>query len=213
MGGTVERKIHDSPQPGVSGQGELNKSTDDNMTDKSALRPEFAFIAEVEERSGEKVSLCYQCRKCTNGCPVTFAMDIMPNQVMRMAQLGLRDQVLKSTTIWICASCQTCTTRCPNEIDIAHLMDSLRQLCRETGFSPAEKKIVKFHESFLNSIRRHGRVFELGMVGAYKLGSGDLFGDAKVGWEMFKRGKFKFLPAGIKRKREIREMFRKARKG
>ena len=213
MDGTVEKKLNNSPQPEVSGEDELSNSINDNVTDKSPLHPDFGFIEEVEERSGEMVSLCYQCRKCTNGCPVTFAMDVMPNQVMRMVQLGLRDQVLESTTIWVCASCQTCTTRCPNDIDIAHLMDSLRQLCRESGYSPAEKKIAKFHESFLNSIKRHGRVFELGMVGAYKLGSGDLFGDTKVGWEMFKRGKFKFLPVTIKGKREIREMFRKVRKG
>ena len=183
------------------------------MPNSSAVRPDSAFLAVLEARSGESVSRCYQCRKCTNGCPLAFAMDIMPNQVMRMAQLGLRDELLRSKTIWICSACQTCTTRCPNDIDIAHLMDSLRQLSQESGVPPAEESILRFHESVLGSIYRHGRLFELGMVARYKLAARDPLGDAKLGWEMLKKGKLKFWPAGIQGKREVRAMFRKGRKG
>lgn len=82
---------------------------------------------QIEQLSGEKISTCFQCEKCANGCPMTFAMDIAPNQVMHSIQLGLIDPVLKSDTIWVCASCETCSTRCPNDIDIAHVMDTLRQ--------------------------------------------------------------------------------------
>jgi heterodisulfide reductase subunit C len=144
---------------------------------------------------------------------MAFAMDLMPNQVMRMVQLGLMDEVLRSKTIWICASCQTCTTRCPNDIDIAHVMDALRQLSRQNGTPPAEPDVVKFHDAFLDSVRRHGRVFELGMVGRFKLATMNLFGDTKVAIEMLKRGKMKFLPSNVKGKREVREMFNKEREG
>ena len=183
------------------------------MPDDLLVRPDFGFLEAVEARSGEKVSRCYQCRKCANGCPVAFAMDVKPNQVMRMVQLGLEDELLRSKTIWICASCQTCTTRCPNDIDIAHLMDSLRQLSLEAGVPVGEEKVVKFHKAFLDSIRRHGRVFELEMVGLYKLAARDFFGDTKVALEMLKRGKLKFLPSGIRGKREVREMFSKQEEG
>ena len=182
------------------------------MREILAVQPDSGLLARVESRSGEKVSLCYQCRKCTNGCPLAFAMDVMPNQVMRMIQLGLEEELFRSKTIWVCASCQTCTTRCPNDIDIAHLMDTLRQLSLEAGVPPAEPKVVKFHNAFLDSLRRNGRVFELGMVGQYKLTTGDLFSDTKMAWEMLKRGKLKFLPARIKAKQEVRDMFKK-RKG
>src|SRR3990172_4909871 len=101
------------------------------MPGDTIVQPASDFLVDVEARSGQKVSACYQCRKCTNGCPLAFAMDVMPNQVMRMAQLGLGEELLGCKTIWICASCQTCTTRCPNDIDIAHLMDSLRQMSQE----------------------------------------------------------------------------------
>ena len=181
------------------------------MRGDSAIHPQADFLSEVQERSGEPVSRCYQCRKCTNGCPLAFAMDILPNQVMRMAELGLKDELFGSKTIWICAACQTCTTRCPNDIDIAHLMDVLRQLSQEAGTPAAEEKVVKFHKVFLDSVRRHGRAFELGMVARYKLATRDLLADAKMGWEMFKKGKLKFLPASIHDKREVREMFDKQR--
>jgi CO dehydrogenase/acetyl-CoA synthase alpha subunit len=76
------------------------------------------LISEVEEISGQKVSACFQCAKCTGGCPVIWAMDIHPHQVLRYAQLGLADELLHSKTLWICASCQTCDSRCPREVDI-----------------------------------------------------------------------------------------------
>jgi heterodisulfide reductase subunit C len=182
-------------------------SDDSSTCDTAAIEPDSALIDEVEHHSGEPVSRCYQCRKCTIGCPLAFAMDVMPNQVMRMLQLGLEDEVLGSKTIWLCASCQTCTTRCPNDIDIAHLMDSLRQLGREKQVPPGEKNVVKFHDAFLSSVRRNGRVFELGMVGQYKLSALDLFSDTAIALKMLKRGKLKFLPEGIRGKREVRQMF------
>lgn len=177
------------------------------MTQQAAISPQSDFLAAVEARGGKGVSRCYQCRKCTNGCPLAFAMDLKPNQVMRAVQLGLEEEVLGSKTVWVCAACQTCTTRCPNDIDIAHLMDVLRQLGRERGVAPAEPAVVKFHEAFLASIRRHGRVFELGMVARYKLASGDLFSDVGLAWEMFKRGKLGFVPHGIRSKGEVRCMY------
>ena len=179
------------------------------MSEKTTIRPDSRFLDAVESHSGDCVSICYQCRKCTNGCPLTFAMDVMPNQILRMIQMGLEEEALRSKTIWVCASCQTCTARCPNDIDIAHLMDTLRQLSLESGIPAGEPKVVKFHNAFLDSLRWNGRVFELGMVGQYKLATGDLFSDTKMAWEMFKRGKLKFLPDGIRGKQEVRDMFRK----
>lgn len=182
------------------------------MPENLTVEPDSGLVTAVEARSGEKVSLCYQCRRCTNGCPLTFAMDFMPNQVMRLVQLGLRDEVLGANTSWVCASCQICTTRCPNDIDIAHLMDTLRQMSLEAGLPAAEEKVGKFHDAFLASVRRHGRVFELGMVLRYKLATWDLFGDANVGWKMFKSGKLHLLPANVRGKDEIRKMFEKRAK-
>lgn len=136
-------------------------------------------------------------------------MDILPHQIMRAIMLGLRDSVLSSSTIWLCASCQTCSTRCPNDIDIAGIMDVLRQIALAYGIKAKEPEVPIFHQTFLNSIKRHGRVFELGMMGTYKLKTRDLFSDAKLGIEMLKKGKFKLLPHRVRNLKEIKEIFKK----
>lgn len=177
------------------------------MPGTSAVQPDLSFLGLVEQRSEQPVSRCYQCRKCTNGCPLAFAMDWTPNQVMRLVQLGQKDDLLGSHTIWICAACQTCTARCPNQIDIARVMDTLRQLCLQQGARPAEPDVVKFHRAFLGSIRQHGRVYELGMVMRYKLSTGRLLDDMRLGWAMFRRGKLRLLPEAIRAKHEVRAMF------
>ena len=90
------------------------------------------FVTSIEEISGQNLLACNQCGKCSAGCPVVEAMDILPSQVIRMAQLGM-EEVLKSNTIWICASCLTCVTRCPKGVDLPRLMEALRQIALRQG--------------------------------------------------------------------------------
>ena len=78
-----------------------------------------ALLAEVERRSGTPVSTCFQCHKCSTGCPIGPEMDFMSSQVMRLIHLGEEEELLQSRAIWLCASCEACTTRCPMDIDIA----------------------------------------------------------------------------------------------
>lgn len=91
------------------------------------------FVERVEEISGQNLMNCYQCGKCSAGCPVVGSMDIIPNQIIRLAQLGLEKDTLDSNTIWICASCITCTSRCPKGVDIAKIMEALRQIVLRVG--------------------------------------------------------------------------------
>ncbi len=159
--------------------------------------PNPSFRSRVEETCGERVSDCFQCEKCTNGCPLVFAMDIAPHKIIRAVQLGLKDEVLNSDTIWVCVSCETCTTRCPNDIDIAHVMDSLRQMSQREGVRASQPKIPLFHKAFLGSIKRFGRVHEGEMAATYMLKAGgvkELMGMAGMGMDMFKKGKVKLLP-------------------
>jgi heterodisulfide reductase subunit D len=92
---------------------------------------DLSFEAEVAERSGEDLSRCYYCLKCTAGCPSAPAMPYGPAQMVRMVQLGLKDQLLESPSIWFCLHCETCGARCPNEISIARLTQALRQMAME----------------------------------------------------------------------------------
>jgi heterodisulfide reductase subunit C len=90
------------------------------------------FVQKVEEISGQDLLACNQCGKCSAGCPIVAAMDLLPSQVIRMAQLGM-EEVLESETIWICASCLTCVTRCPKGVDLPRLMEAVRQIALRQG--------------------------------------------------------------------------------
>jgi len=165
----------------------------------------------VEELSGEKISACYQCEKCTNGCPMTFAMDIVPHRVMHSLQLGLVDEVLKSDTIWVCASCETCTTRCPNSIDIARVMDTLRQLSCKQGVKASQKQSPIFHASFLGNVKKLGRMHEMSMALDYTLRSEGLKGlrkQAGLGLKMLRKGKMKVIPERLSAGKDLQNIFR-----
>jgi len=86
------------------------------------------FVKKVEELSGQKLLACYQCGKCSAGCPAVTEMDILPNQVIRYAQLGMKDELLSARSVWVCASCYTCNVRCPKGIKIAEVMEAVRQV-------------------------------------------------------------------------------------
>ncbi len=177
------------------------------------VQDENLFLSEVLQASGEKLQACYQCQKCSAGCPVAYAMDLLPNQVLRHIQYGHRERVLGSKTIWICASCYTCSVRCPNNIDIAKIMDTLRHLAMHSGVKPTEKEIPLFHSVFLDTIKSKGRIHELSLILRFKSKTRDFFKDAGLGWKMFRRGKIKLLPSTFSGGKEIRGMFNALEKG
>jgi heterodisulfide reductase subunit C len=179
--------------------------------DGAAIDPSFPNL--VIERSGENLLACYQCQKCSAGCPVAYAMDLLPNQIIRMVQFGFREKVLTSHTIWICASCYTCSVRCPNDIDIAKIMDTLRQVALDSEIKPAERDIPVFHSVFLDSIKSKGRIHELGLIWQYKIKTRDFMKDAALGWKMVKKGKIKLLPSKFGGGREIKGIFSRHEKG
>ncbi|MBW1742012.1 MAG: 4Fe-4S dicluster domain-containing protein [Deltaproteobacteria bacterium] len=111
--------------------------------------PNFANL--VESITHLNLTSCFQCRKCTNGCPVTFAMDIYPDQVIRLAILGQKEQVLNSSTIWVCSACETCTTRCPNEVDIAATMDALKEMAVKEGIQIPEPKTYREPDAIVSA--------------------------------------------------------------
>ncbi|MBE9580176.1 MAG: 4Fe-4S dicluster domain-containing protein [Proteobacteria bacterium] len=179
---------------------------------------ESGFARQVALDSGVDLFACYQCEKCTNGCPVTFAMDYEPHQIIRMVQLGLREEIARASTIWVCASCETCFTRCPQGVDIPKLMDYLKQLVLSQGDKPAEGAVAAFHQVFLENIRRFGRVNEAFLMGAYQLKSAkaekridvkEMISNLKLGIEMLKRGRLGFIPKKTGAKEAVRKLFEK----
>src|SRR4030042_4768994 len=122
---------------------------------QQVIRPAFA-LSERRQAAHLPVSACYQCKKCSGGCPLTFGMDLFPDQVIRLALLGQEEKVLTCSTIWVCSACETCTTRCPNGINIAEVMDWLKEEALARGVGVAQEGVRRFHQTFLESVRLGG---------------------------------------------------------
>ncbi len=167
------------------------------------------FRTQIKDICGENVLSCYQCGECTAGCPAAFSMDIAPNRVMRMAQLGLKDDVISSSAIWLCAGCETCATRCPRGVALSKVMDACRQLAVKSGKPLKEANVLKFHEEFLRQVSMFGRVHEISLIGLYKIRSKKLFDDIFTGLQMFLKGKLGLIPSRIRGRAEVRKLFEK----
>lgn len=152
-----------------------------------------AFTREVEKLSGQNVSTCYQCGNCTAGCPAGFVYDLQVNQIMRGVQLGLKERVLKSDSLWFCLSCSTCSLRCPNEIDVAGVMETLRHMARHEGVVTVPR-VEKFWFSFMDTVRAFGRAYEIGAMSLYMLRSLRFNTDLDLAPAALKLKKLPFVP-------------------
>ena len=183
--------------------------------EENTLYPDHRFVREVESNGPFQAEACYQCRKCTNGCPVTFAMDLYPDEVIRLTILGQRDRVLSCGTIWVCSACETCTTRCPNEIKISELMDCLKEMALNEGIAGPHPQVPASHKAFLNHLKKRGRIFEATYLPYTLIVSGELKrrwrngtwrAEAKLGLQMALKGRVALYPKKIRGIEEVRRM-------
>ncbi len=175
----------------------------------AALSVEHGLAQAIAARAGVNVYSCVQCRRCSSGCPLAPHMDLAPNQVVRAVQLGRHD-VLRSKAIWLCSSCQTCTTRCPQDLDVARVLETLRLIAQEERLPPAVRPVAMFSRSALRSIRLFGRLYELGLMAELylRLAAARLLdlrqllqSDIPMAARMLLRGKLKLFPALVRRSR------------
>ncbi len=162
----------------------------------------------LEKETGENVYLCYQCVKCTSGCPLAEHFDYAPHQIMRAIQLG-QEEILSSRTIWLCASCQVCTTRCPQGLDVAKIMDYLMMIARRRGIKPAIPAMDYFLKVFHRNAKLLGRAYEVGLIVELNLRLKDPLRDVfDLGLPMIMKGKINPLPsfARVPKRVERREV-------
>ncbi len=168
---------------------------------------------EVKLRSGASPMSCFQCAKCTSGCPVASRADVKPHELVRLVQMDQRRAVLGSRYIWECTSCQTCVTRCPQKVDIAAMNDALRAMSLAAGMAAPETTVPVFNQVFLKSVRERGRVHEMGLMLGFKLRTLRLFADAGKAPMMIAKGKLSLFGPRVRGKAQRKAMFRRAAEG
>ena len=160
----------------------------------------------IEQATGSNVHLCYQCVRCSSGCPVAEHMDLLPNQVMRAIQFN-DEQVLEAKTPWICAACQTCTTHCPQELDVAGIMDALRIEARRRGIKPPVPEVELFTQIFLRNVGLLGRLYEAGLMAARNVLTLQPLRDIPdLGLQMILKGKIGLLPKFVRPPRQVQRV-------
>ena len=163
----------------------------------------------VRKIAGVDLSVCFQCQKCASGCPVAKFTKSRPSEILRRLHLGAGPELLASDLVWTCASCETCSTRCPMGIDVAAVMDALRRLALASGVAKPAGNVPLFNRAFLKTVEVFGRTYELAMIAAYKLGTGKLMNDTEKFPAMLKKGKIALLPPRGADRKTVRRIFKK----
>ncbi len=172
------------------------------------------FSRDLQAATGENAMRCYQCKKCTLGCPSAYLMKMRPHEMMRAIQLGLKEEVFWSGTIWICLSCETCNTRCPQGINILRVIDGLREMAisRKVDYYNPYPAVPAFHRIFLSLVERFGKVYELGLALLVNLKMLTPFKDVDMASPMFMKGKLRPFPHSSKGRKELRQVMARIRK-
>jgi heterodisulfide reductase subunit C len=167
------------------------------------------FAARVESESHANLMACLQCQKCTSGCPVSAIADIKPHEIVRMAQLGQRDELLASRMLWQCTSCQTCATRCPQQVSVAAITDGLRRM--SSAAPPKSKSAAPvFNEIFMKAVRKRGRMHEARLMATFKLRTLRLFQDMAKLPMMLWKGKMPLFASAAPGRKERETLFARA---
>ncbi len=170
---------------------------------------EFAYG--IKALHGVDANMCYQCRKCTSGCPLSEFMDMTPTQVIHAVRLGLKDLVLNTNTYWLCVACGACTARCPQETGLLKVMDALTHVAIKDGITPKDPAIAEFYKTGLSIIKNFGMMYEAGTAGLLSLKTGNVGRDMSMGIRMFKKGKLEVLPH-FQNSRQMKKLFKKVAK-
>jgi heterodisulfide reductase subunit C len=189
-------------------------------TPVAAIMPPTATSPSLRERvlalTGTDAARCYQCGKCSAGCPMTPETRLRPHDVMRIVARdngggdehdAALERLRSDDSIWLCLACETCSARCPNECEPARVVEAVREIVLHEAPGAMPPRVAAFHRAFLDQIRHHGRMFELGMVIDYKLRTGAMFQDAASAPALAVRGKLHLAPERIEGRKEVARIF------
>ncbi len=176
---------------------------------QSELNPEFGM--EVARKAhGENLLACIQCGTCSGTCPVSHYMDYTPRKIIAMVRSGFEEEVLTSTTIWLCASCYQCTVDCPKQIRITDIMYALKQQAIARHLYPAKFPVPIMAEEFYKNVAKNGRNSEgtLMINMARRTSIFNLLKYTRLGMKLFTTGRMALREEGVKNKEQLRALLR-----
>ena len=168
---------------------------------------DIEMVRKVEALSGTSVRRCFQCGKCSAGCPMATFMEHPLNRVVRLLQLGQWERILAGRSIWYCASCETCSTRCPNKVHLASIMDALRKLSLDHDGPSKESYVQLANKLFLQNIRTYGRQYEMRLAAVFNVKSGQFLKDMMLGPKLLTKGKLKVFHQKNRNMAEVEKIF------
>ncbi|MHB1346389.1 MAG: 4Fe-4S dicluster domain-containing protein [Candidatus Humimicrobiaceae bacterium] len=151
---------------------------------------------------------CYQCGKCSAGCPLSHVYEYQPNQIIRLIQIDEIESIFNANSIYLCLSCEICSSRCPQEVNIAAIMNYLRiKSWQNNNFKV--KAIRNFYKAFLRITQLFGRSYEPALILSLNLISGKFFNDMDIAMKILKKKKIKLIPEVVKDRRSIANLIKK----
>ena len=168
----------------------------------------------IEDTFGARVALCYQCKRCTAGCPVADSMDLRPHQIVRMVQLGATDRALASDAIWTCVGCYTCTARCPQEVPVTDIIYSMKSQAMRHDLPSNHPTVPAFVNAFTGVVERHGRSREPEMLARYYLSTGPraALEHFSMGLKLIRQGRLPLLGHRLPGWKSMRSILQKTRR-
>jgi heterodisulfide reductase subunit C len=179
---------------------------------KSAGSSQGHLYDRIKALSGADLRVCFQCKKCSCGCPVTDHASNPPSEIIRRIHLGDEEGVLNSDLVWTCASCETCSVRCPMGVDFASAIDAIKVLAVERKAKQPKGYNPVFNQAFLRTVYKYGRTYDLGMITAYKLRTGTFLKDMDKFPAMLAKRKIAVFPSRGGNKETVKRIFHSVKK-
>jgi len=187
--------------------------TDERVRARLTREEDLSLLNEVSIKTAgvSHLEMCIQCGSCGGSCPSAMDMDHTPRMLFAMLRAGMRDEVLRSNTQWICVSCYHCVVRCPQEVHIADVMYTLKGMAIKAKLY-SDSTAPDFSQTFVDMVETYGRSYEFGLASRHYLKHFPLRlpGMMPMGWGMITKGRMAIKPKKIRQMGQLKAILNRA---
>lgn len=192
----------------------MPQMTDERVRAGIPHEEDISLLNEVSVKTAgvSHLEMCIQCGSCGGSCPAASDMDHTPRMLFAMLRAGMREEVLRSNTPWICVSCYHCVVRCPQEVHIADVMYTLKSMAINAKLY-SDSTAPDFSQTFVDMVETYGRSFELGLASRHYLKHFPLRlpSMTPMGFGMVTKGRMPITPRKIKHMKQLKDILSHAK--